>query len=101
MTAMMAAAAVVVATSRVIPGFLPVSSDTGTRLLTRSELFSPTGQSQQQDCRKSEYQMFHTTLVAFLSQSTGLTLSTGKSFPIGYGTGLIRFPGPERGYSND
>jgi len=45
MTAMMAAAAVVVTTSRVIPGFLPVSSDTGTRLLTRSELFSPTGQS--------------------------------------------------------
>jgi hypothetical protein len=66
MTAMMAAAIVVVVTAaRIILGFSPVSSDAGMRLLTRSELFSPTGQSQQQDCRKSDYQMLHPTLVVF------------------------------------
>jgi len=65
---MMAAAPVVVLTAvRVILGFSPMSSDTGMRLLTRSELFSPAVQSQQQNCRKSEYQMFHPTLVVFLS----------------------------------
>jgi hypothetical protein len=68
MTAMMAAATVVVLTAvRVILGFSPVCGYAGMRLLTRRELFSPTVQSQQQNCRKSEYQMFHPTLVVFSS----------------------------------
>jgi hypothetical protein len=91
MTAMVAVAtAVVVMAARVILGFLPVSGYAGACLFAWSDL-PPTSQSQQQYCRKSEYQMFHLTLVVFLSQSTGLTLSNGKSFAIGYCTGLVRF----------
>jgi hypothetical protein len=67
MMAMMAAAAAVMTAALVVLGFSPVSSDTGMGLLTRSELFSPTGKSRQQDCRKSEYQMFHRTLAVFFS----------------------------------
>jgi hypothetical protein len=83
MTAMMAATAAVVTAARVVLGFLPVCVNTGMRLLTRSELFSPTSQSQQQNSRKSEYETLHTDLVESFSQSTGLTLRTGKSFTIG------------------
>jgi hypothetical protein len=84
MTAMMAATAAVVTAARVVLGFLPVCVNASVRLLTRSELFSPTSQSQQQNSRKSEYETLHTDLVESLSQSTGLTLRTGKSFRIGY-----------------
>jgi hypothetical protein len=83
MTAMMAATAAVVTAARVVLGFLPVCVNAGMRLLTRSELFSPTSQSQQQNSRKSEYETLHTDLVESFSQSTGLTLRTGKSFTIG------------------
>jgi hypothetical protein len=84
MTAMMAATAAVVTAALVVLGFLPVCVNAGMRLLTRSELFSPTSQSQQQNSRKSEYETLHTDLVESLSQSTRLTLRTGKSFTIGY-----------------
>jgi len=84
MTAMMVATAAVVTAARVVLGFLPVCVNAGMRLLTRSELFSSTSQSQQQNSRKSEYETLHTDLVESLSQSTGLTLRTGKSFRIGY-----------------
>jgi len=84
MMAVMAATAAVVTPACVVLGFLPVCVNAGMRLLTRSELFSPTSRSQQQNSRKSEYETLHTDLVASLSQSTGLTLPTGKSFTIGY-----------------
>jgi hypothetical protein len=84
MTAMVAATAAVVTAVPVVLGFLSVCVNAGMRLLTRSELFSPTSQSQQQNSRNSEYETLHTDLVESLSQSTGLTLPTGKSFTIGY-----------------
>jgi hypothetical protein len=64
---MMAATAAVVTAPRVVLGFLPVCVNAGMRLLTRSELFSPTSQSQQQNSRKSEYETLHTDLVESLS----------------------------------
>jgi hypothetical protein len=60
-------------------------------LLAGSELFSPTGRCQYQERRKSQYEMLHPILTVLLSQSTGLTLPTGKSFAIGYCTGLVHF----------
>jgi hypothetical protein len=47
MMAMMAATtAAMVMAARVVPGLLPVCGNAGMGLFTRSELFSPTGQSQ-------------------------------------------------------
>lgn len=59
-----AATTVGVTAARVVLGFLPVSRYAGACLLTRSDL-PPTSQRQQQDYRKSEYQMLHSTLVVF------------------------------------
>jgi hypothetical protein len=58
MTAMMAATAAVVTTARIVLGFLPVCVNAGMRLLTRSELFSPTSQSHQQNSRKVNMRRF-------------------------------------------
>jgi hypothetical protein len=60
-----ATAAILTAVSRVILGFSPVGGHAGMGLLSRLELFSPTHQSQQQDPRKSEYQMLHPNLTVF------------------------------------
>jgi hypothetical protein len=67
MTAMMAAATALVVTAARVLRFSPVCGYAGTCLLTLSELFSPTIQSQQQDRRKSDYQMLHPVLTVFLS----------------------------------
>ena len=53
------AMAAVVTAARVVLGFLPVSGNAGMCLLTRRELFSPTGQSQQQNSRKCECKTLH------------------------------------------
>ena len=49
----------VVMTARVVLGFLPVSGNAGMCLLTRRELFSPTGQSQEQYSQKCEGKTLH------------------------------------------
>jgi hypothetical protein len=66
MMVMMAADAPLVTAVRVILGFPPVRGHTGACLLSRLELFSPTGQSQQQDCRESQYQTLHRTIHVLL-----------------------------------
>jgi hypothetical protein len=65
MPMMMAEDPALVTAVRVILGF-PPRGHTGACLLSRLELFSPTGQSQQQDCRESEYQTLHRTVPLFL-----------------------------------
>jgi hypothetical protein len=66
MAAMMTAAALM-ATACIFLRFSPVCGYAGACLLARLELFSPTARRQQQDCRKSEYQILHPTLTVFLS----------------------------------
>jgi len=91
MTAMMVATAAMVTVARGVLGFLPVGGNAGMCLFARLELFSPTGCGQEQNSRKSKDETLHTILGVFPSQSTRLTLPTGKSFGIGYCTGLVRF----------
>jgi hypothetical protein len=67
MTATMAAANALAMTAARILRFSPVCGYAGMSLLTLGELFSPTSQGQQQDRRKSQYQMLHPTLTLFLS----------------------------------
>ena len=50
----------------VVFGFSPVRGRAGACLLSRLELFSPAGQSQQEDCRKSDYETLHRTIHVLL-----------------------------------
>ncbi|HYM08862.1 MAG TPA: hypothetical protein VEU11_20085 [Terriglobales bacterium] len=66
MMATMAAGVLLVTAAGVSFGFFSMRGHAGARLLTWLELFSPSGQCQQQDCRKSDYQTLHRTLHVLL-----------------------------------